>query len=221
MNIKIKKIIIVAGVLMMIFGVNIVFGEVISNSYSEQAEKFYQKHCFKPKLKGIKAFVCDSRQRVDNISKSSTLKVFDTNDDEVGYLISVTSEETATQSVLVFHSDLNIFVPYDFYTGNYQDNYPYYVQHENEIYYKEIDCEGGPYIINLATPSFLGVSGPHDNLIFYKADSYDDIEQNVIFASRRNSDDSCQNVSPQYDFAGKVHVITNPSVNGPLEIRVE
>ena len=58
-----KKKIIIALFLITFLSINMVFAK----TYIDHADNYYQKICNKNNLKGIKAFVCDLRERIDNI----------------------------------------------------------------------------------------------------------------------------------------------------------
>jgi len=60
---RIKKILLWVPVLVLLLGANVAF----AGHFSDAAEKFFQKTCSRDHLNNINAFVCDLRERIDNI----------------------------------------------------------------------------------------------------------------------------------------------------------
>lgn len=120
---------------------------------SVEAQRYFQQKCGNSNIKGIDAFVCDLRQRLDNIQLTpgpqgpkgdkgdkgdqgpagfgQILKVFDANGTELGL---------AADKDLFFYPPLERFAQINLNSGRIGQKQP--------LYYTSTDCSGTPYAKN-------------------------------------------------------------------------
>lgn len=213
----------------------VLFGwQVVSASqFSSEADKYFEETCSKPKIKGIQAFVCDLRVRLDAISEeSSSLAVVDVNSNLVGSLVGIDPQPRLSQNIggdwvntrfaLVYKKDLNLILTYNLLSGLVDDADPVTtLSKESSLYFQAPDCSGGQYVNGLNYPYLLVTMGPYSERTYFKADGYSDVVGNLVYNSIQHgttATSTCETITGTLLESAKVHQIQKPDFQGPLSI---
>ena len=191
-------------------------------------------------LAAVWAAIADLQQQIDNIhlipgpqgepglngqpgeqgpmglqgSAGPSLKIVDANGDVVGHLIDRASTGISDDGAVVFDTNINKLIRYDYYTGQH---YSTYVQN---LSFTSTDCTGTPLFPNINNPYVI--IGHQGTGLMYSPNDYSDIiPTSVTIRSELNDDLLCQPVNTGFSRAAKIYPVDMPSYVGPLSIVIQ
>ena len=143
-----------------------------------------------------------------------TLKVFDNEGTEIGYLLDWAENEYLYYIVNVFDTNMNRYIQINLGTGEL-----FNITRFHFLRYESDDCTGPAFVITSHPYGPLLCDLPED--VCYAVESWDDIKYDFVQGSYYDfNDDTCKQGSSS-GIAGVVHVVEKPQYQGPLKIGVQ
>ena len=141
--------------------------------------------------------------------EGASLKVLDSNNNTIGILLNL----DASGNAATIFTNSKLMVPLNIVNGNFYDgSYTTY-----ELFYKQDNCQGDPYINEAINPYSVVVR--NNRIDHYRSTSYDDIENDSYFMCIKRWNNICDcNYNNTLPFSTKIIPIPEPSFNGPLSI---
>jgi len=142
-----------------------------------------------------------------------SLKVVDSNSDEVGFLINAGSSSSDLE-IVVFNTSVNKLVKYNYFTGQPLNT------SVQMLYFESADCSGTALTPNVNNP-YTAIKHQGSGLM-YSANDFSDIFQ-VPITTHSNLDDDllCHTEDTGFSSYAKIYPITMPSYTGPLSFVIE
>ena len=148
-----------------------------------------------------------------------SLKVVDVNNNYIGPVTSLNINNLVT-----FYSNLNIPLRYDGSLAVDVNGFSNSTGRIQDLFYSENDCLGDAYTTEDYNNPHLLILRPisYGPMQYWRADSYNDVESNVYLGSIKRANGLCSgNYDTVVPIAMKIHQISGPVFNGPLEVIVE